>query len=458
MRGTKNLTEGSIIKNLLILGWPIMLANVLQVAYQIVDMFWLGRLSTEAVASVSLSFPILFVLISLGMGMTMAGTILVAQYRGRNDIKNIDYVSAQTLQIMVFITAVLSVIGYFSAEAIVKLMGVEQSVLGPAISYLQISSIGFVFLGIYFVFQSLLRGVGDVKTPLYVVLATVIMNILLDPIFIFGFDFIPAMGVSGAALATILTQGVGALIGISVLMSGNYGIHIKKENFGMDFALMKKILFLGLPMSVEHTSRSLGMAIVMFLVAGFGTVAVAAFGISTRVFSIVFIPALGLSIANTAMVGQHFGAGKIERAEKIGKITVALSFGMLALAGLLCFIFSEAIAEFFIPGNLEVIKTSAEFIRIFSLSFGFIGIQLGFMGTFRGAGDTVLAMLLAICYLWILELPIAFILSQFTDLGVLGIMWAYPIANIIMAVIITFIFLKGNWKNKRIIEHSHAMD
>ncbi len=453
MRTTKNLTEGSIVKSLLILSWPIILANILQVAYQLVDTFWVGRISAEAVAAISFSFPILFLVISFGGGFALAGTILVSQYKGKGDLKQVDYVSAQTLLMLVVIATILSIIGFFFTESIVTLMGAEPEVIAGAVSYLQISFIGFIFMGIYFIFQSLLRGVGDVKTPLYVVLATVILNIILDPILIFGYGTIPAMGVTGAAIATITSQGVGALIGLSILFSGKYGIRMKIENFAPDFKLMKKIFWLGLPTSIEQSTRALGMTAMLFLISGFGTVAVASYGIAVRVFTFAFFPAMGIAIANTTMIGQNFGAGKFDRAEKIAKITAIISFSVLAVAGILCFIFAEGIAAFLVPSSLEVIETSTIFIKIFSLAFGFIGIQLAFISTFRGSGNTSLAMMMSLANQWLLELPLAIILSQVMGFGAQGIVWAIPITAIIMSIIVILLFKKGDWKKKRIIEH-----
>ena len=223
------LTEGSIIKSILLISVPIIIANLLQTAYQLIDTLWVGRIGANAVAAVSISFPILFLILSLGGGLGIAGTVLVAQYKGRNDQKNVDKVSEQTLIMMVGLSIVLSIIGYILTPALIRFMGAEPAVFDGAVSYLRISFIGVVFLFGYFVFQSLLRGFGDAKTPMYIVLLTVVLNAALYPLFIFGWGIFPAMGVSGAALATLLTQGIASVIGIGMLFTGKYGIHLKKR-------------------------------------------------------------------------------------------------------------------------------------------------------------------------------------------------------------------------------------
>jgi len=452
MLNKNNLIEGPIVKSLFALSVPIILANIFQTLYQLTDTFWVGRLGADAVAAVSLSFPIIFLLISLGGGLTIAGTILVAQYKGKNDKKNVDYISAQTLLMVVFVSILVSVIGYFSSPHLIKLMGAEESVLPGAVSYLQISFIGIIFVFSYFVFQSLMRGVGDVKKPMYIVLGTVVLNFILDPLLIFGYKIIPGIGVGGAAISTIVCEGLAAIIGITMLFSGKYDIHLRKNNFKPDWRLIKKMFNLGFPSSIEQSARSLGFTFMTFLAASFGTMVIASYGIGTRILSFIIIPSIGLSMATSTLVGQNIGAGKIERAEKISKISSILSFVVLTVIGIFFFIFAAPIAKLFIPGDALVIQNSASFIRIMALTFGFIGIQMVINGVFRGAGSTYTTMVLSIISLWVLNLPVAYFLSKYTSLSYSGIWWSFPISNIAAAIIAYIWFLRGTWKKKKITE------
>ncbi|MFH1462333.1 MAG: MATE family efflux transporter, partial [bacterium] len=327
---------------------------------------------------------------------------------------------------------------------------VETSIFKDAVSYLRISFLGTIFLFGFFAFQSLMRGVGDVKTPLYIVACTVILNLFLDPLFIFGFKFIPAMGVAGAALATIITQALSAFVGIAILLSGKYGIRLKKENLVVDFKLMKKIFRLGFPASIEQSARSIGMLALIFIATGFGTTVIASLGIGIRVLGLVVIPSLGLSIANSTLVGQNLGAGKIKRAEKTSKTVVKMGFVFLTFLGLLFFIFSKQIAQIFIPSDPAVIEMTASFLRIVSLSFGFIAVQQILSGAFRGSGNTFVSMTLTILFFWVLRAPLAYLLSNFTSLSYTGIWWAFPIANVSAALITLTWFAKGSWKNKKL--------
>ncbi|MEZ4087620.1 MAG: MATE family efflux transporter [Candidatus Gracilibacteria bacterium] len=447
-----DFTKGPIIKALISLSIPIVFANILQTAYQLVDTFWVGRLGAEAVAAVSLSFPFLFLLISLAGGLAIAGTIMVSQYKGKGDIEQVDYISAQTLMMMFIVGIIVSIIGYFLSAPLMHFMGAEGDVLPAATSYLQISFVGLVFMFGFFIYQSLMRGVGDVKTPLFIVFGTVLLNLVLDPLFILGWGPIPAYGVTGAALATIGTQGLATIIGIALLMSGKQGIHLKASNMKPDFSLMKKMFFLGFPASISQSTRALGMMLMTFLVASFGTVVVASYGIGGRILSFIIIPAVGLAMATSTLVGQNIGAGKIDRAAKISKTSSLISFALLSAVGVLVFLFAEPLTAAFIPDDTEVIQSGSQFVKIMALTFGFIGIQQTINGTLMGSGNTKMSMILSLITLFIVQFPFAYILSKHTTLGFEGIYWAFPITNIIMAIGTVIWFSKGSWKKKNITE------
>jgi len=452
MKNKINLTEGSILKSLIALSVPIVFANMLQTAYQLTDTFWVGRLGTSAIAAVSISFPIIFFIVSLGGGLAMAGTILVSQYKGKGNKKAIDHITSQTLLIVFLISIILATIGYFLSPFIISLMGAEKDVFSSAVSYMKITFLGMVFMFTYMVFQSLMRGVGDVKTPAFIVLGTVLLNLILDPLFIFGYGFIPAYGVTGAAIATISTQGISAIIGIFLLLKGKQQIRLYLKDLKPDIPLLKKIFKLGFPASIEQSTRALGITGMTFLVAHFGTLTLAAYGIGSRVLSFIIIPAMGLSMATSTLVGQNMGAGKIKRAERIVKLSSLTGFIFLTIIGIITFVFAKQISTIFIPEELETIKSSALFIKIMSLTFGFIGIQMALNGAFRGSGNTIISMVLSIISLWILRFPIAYILSKHTSLAIVGLWVAFPIANIIASIITIIWFSKGTWKQKKITE------
>ncbi len=457
-RPARDLTDGSIVRALMALATPIVLANLLHTAYQLTDTFWVGRLGTDAVAAVSLSFPVIFFLISLGLGLAVAGTVLVSQFQGAADLPAVNRVSAQTLVGVMGGALVLAACGFFNAAAIVSFLGASGAVLPLADEYLRVSFAGLPFLFAYLAFQSLMRGVGDATTPMIVVFGTVMLNFVLDPLFIFGYKIVPALGVSGAALATVVTQGLAAAVGLSMLFSGRYGIHLQLRNMRPEPRLLWRLLKLGVPASVEQSTRALGLILIMMLVATFGTTTLAAYGVGARILGFVIIPALGLAEATSALVGQNIGAGKIRRAEHTAHLSALVALAVLTGVGLGAFVFAEQIMAVFVPGAHDVIAQGVLFIRITAFMYGLIGIQLTMSGAFRGSGDTMTAMVLALISLWMLRFPLAWVLSTHTTLDEIGIWAAYPIQSLISAVVAWAWFARGAWKRRVLIKKAPDAD
>jgi putative MATE family efflux protein len=451
----RDLTQDSIVKALFSLAGPIVAANVLQSAYQLTDTFWVGRLGEKAVAAVSLSFPIIFLMIAVVSGFAIAGTILVAQYTGYGDRARVDHVAAQTLIANVMVSILIAVAGYFASPMLMRLVGASPAVLPGAVAYLRITFLGMVFLFAYYTFQSLMRGVGDVKTPLVIVLFTVLLNLGLDPLFILGAGPVPALGVAGAALSTIFAQGLAAVAGLCVLFSGRYGIHLRIENLPPDWPLLGRLIRLGGPSSVEQSTRAFGMTVMMSLVAGFGTVDVAAYGIAVRVLTFIIIPALGFAMASSTLVGQNIGAGKMARAERSAKLSAGISFTVLTAAGAFIFAFAHLIVAGFIPSAPAVIAEGSRILRIIAFSFGLIGVQMVLFGALRGAGATVAAMVLTLISFWILRLPLAWGLAL-TSLHALGIWIALPASNVLSAAMAWGYFARGSWHGHDLVGRAGA--
>ena len=448
----RSLTEGSIAGALVRLSLPIIAANILATAYQLTDTWWVGRLSDKAVAAVTFCFPINFLMIAAGGGLAIAGSVLIAQYKGRGEEQAMNHVAAQTLLMVLAVALVLSSIGYFLSEPIMRFMGADDQVLPDAVRFMQITFIGFIFVFGFFVYQSLMRGIGVVLPPMLIVLLTVLLNFALDPLFIFGGGPIPAMGVAGAAMATLATQALAAAIGFAFLFGGKHGLRPRLTDFWPDWQVIRKTFYLGLPASVEQATRALSMLIMTLLISGFGTIAVAAYGVGIRVLTFVVIPAMGIAMATTTLVAQNLGAGKLERAEQTTLIAGLISFFVPTVGGLLLFVFSVPLATFFVPKSPATIEEASHFLRIISLALGCLGLQHTLAGTLRGAGNTLAAMALTIVSAWIIQFPLAYILSRYTSLGINGIWWSHPIGMMISAAICLVWFLGGDWKRTKLLE------
>ncbi len=447
-----SLTEGSIAGALIRLSLPIIGANLLAVAYQITDMWWVGRLSAAGVAAVSLCFPITFLMVAVGGGLAIAGSVLIAQYKGRGEERMMNHVTAQTLIMVLTISILISTAGYFLSEPLMRLMTDDPEVLPNAVRFLQITFIGFIFVFGFFVYQSLMRGIGVVQVPMLIVLLTVILNFAFDPLFIFGWGPIPAMGVAGAAMATLSTQALAMVIGFALLFSGVHGLRPHLADFKPDWTIIWRTIVLGLPASVDQGTRTMGLWLMTLLVSSFGTVAVAAYGIGNRILTLVVIPAMSVALATTTLVAQNLGAGKLQRAEQTNLIACMLSFLIPTIGGAFIFMFSVPLAAFFVPNSAIAIEESSHFLRIISFALGCIGLQFSITGTLRGAGNTMAAMMLTLVSTWVIQFPLAYILSRHTSLGIDGIWWSHPVAMLVSAIVCVVWFLGGDWKRTKLLE------
>ena len=449
-RNQKLFLEGPIGKALFQLAVPIIAGNVLQTCYQLTDAFWVGRLGAAAVAAVSVSFPVTFLVIALGAGLAMAGAILSAQYMGAGRQDRVNHVAAQTMMMVAISSVVLGAAGYCFSPLLLRFMGVAPDVYIGALGFMRISFIGMIFIFSFAMFQALMRGVGQTIIPLFIVLGTVILNFLLDPIFIFGWGPIPPQGVRGAAQATVGTQALAALLGIAVFLRGRHGIQLAWRGLRMDFPYIKRAFFLGLPGSVELSTRALGLIVMSFIVASFGTLTIAAYGVGSTVLQVITIPAMGLSMAVSTLVGQNMGAGNIQRASQITRLSAFFGFLILTVTGVVAYFAANAIVAFFIPHDLAVIESGARFIRIMCLTWGGIGVQLCIISAFRASGNMLIAMLIALISQWMFQFPLAYILSKHTSLGALGLWWAFPITNIVITLFSMAWFAQGGWKKTRL--------
>jgi putative MATE family efflux protein len=444
--------EGAIPRALLTLAIPIILANLLQTGYQLTDAFWVGRLGASGVAAISISFPVTFLVIALGSGLAMAGATMTAQYVGAGRQDMVNHVAAQTMLMVVITSVVFGALGFALAPALLELLGVAPEVYKGALGFLRVSFVGIIFVFMYAMFQALMRGVGQTRTPLLIVAGTVLLNFVLDPLFIFGWGPVPAQGVMGAAFATLITQALAAGLGMIIFLRGQHGIALRWKGFRPDPPYLKRAFFLGLPGSVELSTRALGLMVMSFLVSSFGTLAIATYGVGSSILQVITIPVMGVAMAVATLVGQNIGAGNIERAAHITWLGTVVSFATLTLLGGIAWLCAPWLVSFFIPHDSAVIAGGAHFIRIMCLAWGGMGIQLCIVSAFRASGNMLSAMIIAMVSQWMIQFPMAYILAKHTRLGPDGLWWSFPITNVAVALVSVAWFARGNWKTARLTE------
>ncbi|MFB6204505.1 MAG: MATE family efflux transporter [Candidatus Nanohaloarchaea archaeon] len=450
-----DLIEGDIRDSLFYLSLPIVMINLLRVAYNLADTFWLGQLSKEALAGITFAFPIIFFLISLGMGLSVAGSVLVAQYEGSGRREDVGFAASQTVTFSLIAALLLGGMGYFIVGDLLQLVGAGPEVLPLATGYLQTISLGLFSMFGFAVFISLMRGFGETVTPMLVMLGSVVLNIVLDPFLIFGWSFFPALGIEGAAIATIFSRFLALLTGLAILFRGKEGLQITLPQMVPDLEFLKKMLRIGIPASIEGTGRSISVNAIVAIVGMFSTSVVAGYGIGIRIFSLIFLPANATARGVSTMTGQNLGADNQERAERTNYVGAKYMFAILSTVGVVVFLAAEPIASVF-TNSSEVTAVATQFLRIAALTFGFIGIQRSFVGGFRGAGSTTAAAVISIATLGAIRLPAAFALSRIY--GATGIWMAFPISNVAGALIAWLWFRRGSWKEKVVDEKGEVAE
>ena len=457
-----SITEGGLLRPMFELAWPIVVIQLLQVAYNLADTFWLGRLSSDAVGAMSVAFPLIFFLISIAGGFTAAGAILVAQYTGARSEGSAGKVAGQTLAFVTLLALVLSVSGYYLTEPMLALLpsqgATTEQVIPLAARYMEVFFLGLPALFGFFVFTSLMRGYGNTRMPMRIMFVSVALNVVIDPLLIFGFAplGVEALGIQGAALATILSRGVASVLGVYVLFLSPTGPDVRLRHLRLELEQVWELVRLGVPTALEQSMSALAMITLTAMVVTFAPPVVSAYGLGNRLISLVFLPAMGLGRATNTMVGQNLGARKQDRAERAVRVAAATGAGvMLVVAVVAVLVPGPIVGVFMATGTREAAETirfGAEYLRVRAVEFAFIGVLQVLLGAYRGAGNTKTAMAFSFVALWVGRVPTVYYLAFVANLGPFGIWLGMALGNIAGAIAAGLWFLRGTWKEAVIDE------
>ncbi len=442
-----HLLSGSIPGSLLRLSLPIMATFLLQTLYSMADAFWLGKLGREAISAPGISFPIIFLFVSFGAGFSVAGTSLVAQYTGSGQRDQANLAAGQTFIYLLFGAIFVSVVGMLVSDPILRLMHTPEDVFVNASAYLRIIFSGIPFMAISFVYGGIMRGVGDAVTPMIIDMAANLLNILLDPLLIFGWGPFPRMEVAGAATVTVCSRILASTACVILLLSGSRGLKVRWAQMRPRWKYLGRIMRIGMPAAVGQSGASLGFMVTQGFVNSFGSVVVSAFTVAVRIIHFLNVPSMGLSAGATALIGQNLGAGKVKRAEKTIWWAVGMVAAFLAVGCTILVFYSQPVIRLFID-DAQVVAQGVILFRIISYSVFFFGIIMVVFAAFQGAGKTSPVMYLSIGRLWLLRIPIAYVLCFLLAWGPLGLWWAMFVSNVISCIAGLLWFRRGTWKRK----------
>lgn len=445
----RDLTRGSLHRAIWYLAPPMMLETGILNVSQVLDTYWVAQLGSAALAAVTISITIRWVLNSLANGLGIGGMAVVARRIGGNDPAAAAHATWQTILLGLMVSVGLTTLGLALARPLLTLLGADAEVLPLGMSYLRISFIGLPTLLLTFAINSLLRGAGEARLAMAVLFLATAVTVVSEPILVFGWGPLPALGVAGSALATVLGFGAGLLLQFVFLLSGRARIRINPRDLRPDFPLMWRIVRIALPSTVQMTLRSSSRLAIVGLVGVYGTFSVAGFGVANRLLLIALIPCFGLGNAAGTLVGQNLGAQQPERAERSAWWVSAYSAGYMAVVASILFLAAPSLITLFDP-TPEVVANGVEFARIVSLSMIFSAVGVVLARGFDGAGNTVPAMTINLMTLWGLEVPLAFALSRWAGLGATGVWWGRAVANVANGLVFALWFRRGTWKDREV--------
>ncbi len=444
----KDLTIGNESKCIFNFALPMLIGSLFQQLYNTADSIIVGRfIGKNAMAAVSGANPIMFLLTSFLMGITLGFSILISQYYGAKNMEKVKN-AIDTTYIFIFIASFfITIIGVFFSDNILQIMNTPSEIFNLSKGYLVIIFAGTLFSTGYNSVCAILRGLGDSTNPLYFLIIATILNIILDIVFIIYFN----MGVNGVALATIIAQAVAFIFSVVYLNKRHDVLKIKFKSLKYDSDIFKTGLKLGLPSAVQQTLFSIGNITLQSLVNSYGTSAMAAFGAGSKIETFISLPIMNLGSAVSTFVAQNMGAGKVERVKKGVKssITMALSISVFVL--IIFFLFKENLIKLF-NTDPEVVSIGSRYLLTIGPFFFLISTSFMLTSSIRGAGASLFAMISSMISLWIARIPASYLLSSIY--GVNGIWMGIPIGWLVGLIVTGIYYKKGYWKNKAVINSS----
>ena len=442
-------TQGSISRASLLLAIPMILELALESVFAVVDIFFVAQLGTTAVAVVGLTESMITILYALAIGVGMGTTALVARRIGEGDRSAASVAAGQALWLGALMSLVVAGIGLIFAEDLLRLMGAEEAVISSGSGYTRIMFGGNFTIVFLFLLNAIFRGAGDAMLALKSLWLANAINIVLDPLLIFGLGPFPELGVEGAAIATNLGRGIGVIYALSFLLGRDGRIKLGLNELRLRFGIIVSLLRISAGGVAQYLLATASWIFLMQIVAGFGSAVVAGYVIAIRVVMFTILPAWGLSNAAATLAGQNLGAGKPDRAEAAVWSIAMYCAGYMALVGAICWFFAAPILGFFTQ-EAQAIESGALALRIVSLGYIPAGFGMALTQAFNGAGDTLTPTVINFIAFWIVQVPLAYALALLLGFGSEGVFWAIFASDLLIGAIACWAFARGRWKLREV--------
>ena len=435
-----DLTEGGIVEKLIKIAIPIMATSFIQIAYNLTDMMWVGRNGSNSVAAVGTAGFYPWLAMAFIMFSKIGGEVKVAQNMGKKNIKEVKAYIKSSIELNVFLAIAYSLILIIFNKPLIGIFNLgDQQVISMSRNYLVIVGCGMIFYFINPVFVSIFIGLGNSKTPFKINTIGLIANIVLDPLMIFGFGPIPALGVSGAAIATVISQVIVSSVFIGIIIKNNEDYFKVKYFRNIEWEYFKVLYKLGLPVAIQNALFTLISMAMGVIVASFGPVAIAVQKVGSQIESISWMSADGFAAALATFTGQNYGAGKFDSIEKGSKIAMVGAFIWGSITSIILIFLGKYIFTAFIDETDAILK-GTDYLKILGYSQLFMCVEITVTSIFKGLGRTYIPSFVSTT-LNLARIPMAIFLSSASILGLNGIWWSITISSIFKGIIMTLIFV-----------------
>ena len=438
-------TSGSIRKAIFMLSIPMILEMMMESIFAIVDIAYVSQVSVNAVATIGLTESVITLVYAIAIGLSMAATAVVARRIGEKDINGARQTAVQAILLGVLVSVIIGIVGLLYAKEILALMGGEPDLIEEGYGYTQLLIGGNIVIVLLFLINAIFRGAGDASVAMWTLVLSNGLNIILDPIFIFGLGPIPEFGVMGAAIATNIGRGTAVIFQLGILFFGWSKIRLRLQDVVLRFKIMINLINVSLGGIAQFLIGTSSWVFLMRIMSEFGSEVLAGYTIAIRVMMFTFMPAWGMSNAAATLVGQNLGAKKPDRAERSVWVTGKYNAVFMFSVSILYFIFATEIIGLF-NQTPEVVQNGALCLQVVAAGYLFYAYGMVISQAFNGAGDTRTPTKINFIAFWVFQLPFAYLAAMTFDLGALGVFLAITLAEVLLSVIAMVWFRKGHWK------------
>ncbi len=445
LRGDEyDYTSGSIKKAIFMLSIPMVLEMAMESLFALVDAFFVAKVSPDAVATVGLTESVITLVYAVAIGISTAPVAMIARYIGEKNQAGASRVAKQAMYMAIGVSITLGIPGVIFADDILRLMGGSEELIASGVNYTRLLFGSNVVIMLLFLLNGIFRGAGDAAYAMRALWLANGINIILDPIFIHGLGPIPAMGVTGAAVATTIGRGIGVSYQLYVLFGGRGTIKLRAGGWKLDWDILRRLGRIASSGAMQYIIASASWIFLMRIIATFGSEAVAGYTIAIRLIIFTLLPAWGLSNATATLVGQNLGAKEPDRAIRSVNIAAVMAGIFLGIISVFYLIFTPEFIRFF-DDTPAVVEAGVTALRIFAIGYVLYGFGMIYSQAFNGAGDTRTPMIINVISFWITELPLGYFLGITMGLGVAGVTWSIIAGETMLTLLAYILFRKGRW-------------